>query len=80
MQEMPQNGTGVQGDLLLGIIMQEQQPQVMPTSPPEGHFAAALSTAAACAAAAAVLPCAQGTSCLAPAGRSNSLKLCQHLH
>jgi len=40
MQEMPQNGTGVQGDWLLGI-------QVMPTSPLEGYFAAVLSTAIA---------------------------------
>jgi len=76
---MPQNGKGVQGHLL-GISMQEQQPQVMPTSPLEGYFAAALSTAIAFAAAAALLPCARGTSCSAPAGRSNSLKLRQHLH
>jgi len=47
MQEMPQNGKGVQGGWLPGTSMQEQQPQVMPTSPLEGCFAAALSAAIA---------------------------------
>jgi len=60
--------------------MQEQQPQDMPTPPLQGNFPAALSTALAFAAAAAVLPCARGTSCLAQADRSNSLKLRQRLH
>jgi len=45
MQEMPQNGKGVQGDWLSG--MQEQQPQVMPASPLDGCLAAALSAAIA---------------------------------
>jgi len=58
MQEMPQNGKAVQGDYLLGTSMQEQQPQVMQTSPLEGHFAAALPTAIAFSAETAVLPCA----------------------
>ena len=52
---MRQNGKGVPGGWLPGNSMQEQQPQVMPTSRLEGYFAAALSTAIACAAAAAVL-------------------------
>ena len=47
MQEMPQNGIGVQGDWLPSTSMQVQQTQVMPTSPLEGYFAGALSTAKA---------------------------------
>jgi len=43
MQEMAQNGKGVQGGWLSGISMQEQQPQVLPTSPLDGCFAAAFS-------------------------------------
>jgi len=47
MQEMPQNCKGVQGGWLSCISMQEYQPQVMPTSPLDGCFAAVLSAAIA---------------------------------
>ena len=59
-----------------GTSMQEQPPQVMPTSPLEGCFAAALSAAIA-------FFLQQQPCCRAPvepaACRINSLKLCQHL-
>ena len=67
VQEMPQNGKGLQGGgCLPGTSMQQHQPQVMPTSSLEGCSATALSPVIAFFAATAVLPSARGTGSLAP--------------
>jgi len=48
VQEIPQNGKGVQGGgWLPGTSMQQHQPQVIPTSSLEGCSATALSAAIA---------------------------------